>query len=58
MVEKKTGKYVCIKKLRLNALFADILFHKEEMMTGGGRLNAGDLTTELRRLYIPSKKIR
>ncbi len=31
-------------------------FKKEEMMTGGGRLNAGDLTTELRRLYIPSKK--
>ena len=32
------------------------LFRKEEMMTGGGRLNAGDLTNELRRLYIPSKK--
>ena len=32
------------------------IFRKEEMMTGGGRLNAGDLTTELRRLYIPSKK--
>ena len=31
-------------------------FKKEEMMTGSGRLNAGDLTDELRRLYIPSKK--
>lgn len=31
-------------------------FRKEEMMTGSGRLNAGDLTEELRRLYIPSKK--
>jgi len=31
-------------------------FKKEEMMTGSGRLNAGDLTVELRRLYIPSKK--
>ena len=31
-------------------------FRKEEMMTGSGRLNAGDLTVELRRLYIPSKK--
>ena len=26
------------------------------MMTGSGRLNAGELTEELRRLYIPSKK--
>ncbi|MCL2294335.1 MAG: DUF2225 domain-containing protein [Spirochaetes bacterium] len=34
----------------------DYKFKKEEMMTGGGRLNAGDLTVELRRLYIPSKK--
>jgi len=31
-------------------------FNKEEMMTGSGRLNAGELTEELRRLYIPSKK--
>ncbi len=31
-------------------------FRKEEMMTGSGRLNAGELTDELRRLYIPSKK--
>ena len=31
-------------------------FRKEEMMTGSGRLNAGELTVELRRLYIPSKK--
>lgn len=31
-------------------------FNKEELMTGGGRLNAGQLTDELRRLYIPTKK--
>ncbi len=31
-------------------------FNKEEMRTGSGRLNAGELTEELRRLYIPSKK--
>ena len=31
-------------------------FYKEDIMTGGGRLNAGDLTEELRRLYIPTKK--
>ncbi len=30
--------------------------HKEEMLTGGGRLIAGKLTSELRRLYQESKK--
>ena len=30
--------------------------YKEEMLTGGGRLIAGKLTEELRRLYEPSKK--
>jgi hypothetical protein len=31
-------------------------FYREEMRTGRGRLNAGDLTEELRRNYIPSQK--
>ncbi|MFN4245715.1 MAG: DUF2225 domain-containing protein [Brevinematia bacterium] len=31
-------------------------FRREELMSGGGRLNAGKLTEELRRLYIPTKK--
>ncbi len=31
-------------------------FHKEELLSGSGRLNAGNLTDELRRLYEPSKK--
>ncbi|MFN3605344.1 MAG: DUF2225 domain-containing protein [Leptonema sp. (in: bacteria)] len=31
-------------------------FYKEMLLTGGGRLIAGDLTPELRRLYVPSKK--
>jgi uncharacterized protein (DUF2225 family) len=31
-------------------------FYKEELYRGGGRLNAGKLTDELRRLYEPSKK--
>lgn len=30
-------------------------FDKEEMLSGGGRMNAGELTDELHRLYIPSK---
>ena len=31
-------------------------FEKEEMLTGSGRMNAGDLTDELHRNYIPSEK--
>ncbi|MFP4377708.1 MAG: DUF2225 domain-containing protein [Spirochaetales bacterium] len=31
-------------------------FHREELRTGRGRLNAGDLTEELRRTYVPSQK--
>ncbi|WP_407425478.1 DUF2225 domain-containing protein [Treponema sp.] len=31
-------------------------FAKEEMLTGSGRMNAGDLTDELHRNYIPSVK--
>lgn len=31
-------------------------FRREELMSGGGRLNAGRLTEELRRLYIPTQK--
>ncbi len=31
-------------------------FEKEEMLTGSGRTNAGDLTDELHRLYIPTAK--
>ncbi len=31
-------------------------FKREEMLTGRGRLNAGDLTDELRRKYIPTQK--
>ncbi|MDR3020501.1 MAG: DUF2225 domain-containing protein [Treponema sp.] len=31
-------------------------FHKEELLSGGGRLIAGKLTDELHRLYEPSKK--
>jgi len=31
-------------------------FHREDLLTGRGRLNAGELTNELRRLYIPTQK--
>jgi len=32
-------------------------FYKEEMLTGGGRLIAKSITDELRRIYVPSKKV-
>ncbi|MGL4560690.1 MAG: DUF2225 domain-containing protein [Brevinema sp.] len=32
------------------------VFNREELQTGRGRLNAGELTEELRRLYIPTQK--
>ncbi len=31
-------------------------FYREDLLSGGGRLIAGDLNAELRRLYVPSKK--
>ncbi len=31
-------------------------FYREFLLTGGGRLIAGNLTPELRRLYVPSRK--
>jgi uncharacterized protein (DUF2225 family) len=34
----------------------DAKFYREDLLSGGGRLIAGDLTPELRRLYEPSKK--
>ncbi len=34
----------------------DSAFYREELRTGRGRLNAGDLTRELRRTYVPSQK--
>jgi uncharacterized protein (DUF2225 family) len=32
------------------------IFRKEELLTGGGRMIAGELTKELHRLYLPSAK--
>lgn len=31
-------------------------FRKEELLSGGGRMNAGQLTDELHRLYLPTRK--
>ena len=34
----------------------DAQFYREELLTGGGRMNAGDLTDELHRIYLPTRK--
>ena len=31
-------------------------FRREELLTGGGRMNAGELTDELHRVYLPTQK--
>lgn len=43
-------------KTPINCPLCDTSFYREELRTGRGRLNAGDLTRELRRTYVPSQK--
>jgi len=33
-------------------------FQREELLTGGGRMNAGELTDELHRIYLPTQKYK
>lgn len=43
-------------KTPITCPICDAKFYREELRTGRGRLNAGELTKELRRTYIPSQK--
>jgi uncharacterized protein (DUF2225 family) len=43
-------------KQELECPVCENTFHKEELLSGGGRMNAGDLTKELHRNYLPTKK--
>ncbi|MDR1904164.1 MAG: DUF2225 domain-containing protein [Treponema sp.] len=43
-------------KEEINCPVCDTLFHREELLSGSGRLIAGALTDELHRLYEPSAK--
>jgi uncharacterized protein (DUF2225 family) len=54
--EEKELKVSFYKKDELACPACGSTFHKEELLTGGGRLIAGMLTRELHRLYEPSKK--
>lgn len=57
--EKKEGKIGAItfySKQKAKCPICKFEFEKEELLSGGGRLIAGDLTDELRRTYEPSAK--
>jgi len=54
--EDKELKVSFISKKEYNCPVCGALFHKEELLSGGGRLIAGALTIELHRLFEPSVK--
>lgn len=54
--EKGPKKLTFFSKKPIICPVCDASFYREELFSGGGRLIAGDLTPELRRIYEPSKK--
>jgi uncharacterized protein (DUF2225 family) len=49
-------KLTFLTKQQLECPICENTFHKEELLSGGGRMNAGDLTKELHRIYVPTSK--
>ena len=56
MAENKPLRVTFFSKDPLECPVCETNFYKEELLTGSGRLIAGEVTDELRRLYEPSKK--
>ena len=56
MAEERELKVSFISKKEYECPVCGFIFHKEELLSGGGRLIAGILTEELHRLYEPSLK--
>ncbi|WP_230391530.1 MULTISPECIES: DUF2225 domain-containing protein [unclassified Oceanispirochaeta] len=56
MAEDKKMKLTFLSKQELECPVCDNTFRKEELLSGGGRMNAGDLTKELHRTYLPTNK--
>ncbi len=56
MAEEKKVKLTFFQKQETVCPVCDNKFHKEELLSGGGRMNAGDLTRELHREYRPTSK--
>ncbi|GAB4363818.1 MAG: DUF2225 domain-containing protein [Spirochaetales bacterium] len=49
-------KLTFFQKNPIQCPLCETVFYREELLTGGGRMIAGPLTRELRRIYEPSKK--
>ncbi len=56
MAEDKKVKLTFFQKQETACPVCDNTFRKEELLSGGGRMNAGDLTKELHRQYRPTAK--
>ena len=56
VVESKTLQLTYFSKQKISCLACGTNFLREELLSGSGRLLAGELTDELRRTYIPSQK--
>ncbi|GAB1481453.1 DUF2225 domain-containing protein [Treponema sp.] len=54
--EERELKTTFLSKDAIHCPACDTSFHKEELLSGGGRLIAGPLTDELHRVYEPSIK--
>lgn len=53
---EKPMKVTYMSKQELSCPVCENQFRKEELLSGGGRMNAGELTKELHRIYEPTKK--
>ena len=56
MYEEKEAKISFQSKEEYSCPLCETMFHREELLSGSGRLIAGILTDELHRLYEPSAK--
>lgn len=56
MTETNQNSVTFFSKNLIKCPLCGTQFQREELQTGRGRINAGDLTKELRRLYIPTQK--
>jgi len=56
MAEEKELRVTYYLKNDIECPVCEAVFKKEELLSGGGRLIAGSLTDELRRLYEPNEK--
>jgi uncharacterized protein (DUF2225 family) len=55
-VQGDDKKLTFFSKNKFECPICEAPFYREELLTGGGRMIAGNLTRDLRRLYDPSKK--